>query len=256
MPPDMVQWLANNVDWPSWTTGGKYLAAGIAMGLGAIGAGVGEGYNAGKAVEATARQPAAAGELVRAMLVGQAIAETSGIFALVVAFMLMFMPHQPSMEIVGALLGAGLAMGLGSLGAGIGAGFAGGQAAASIGRNPHSRSSVTMTMLLGQALTTSPAVFSLVVSVSLIFAQQLNKYLGADPAIAVSALAAGLCVGIGAIGPGLGTGMVAGGACDAVGKSPPTGAKITRVMLIGGAVSQSTGIYSFVIAFILIFLVQ
>ncbi len=253
---DLVQWLATSVDWSSLTVASKYFAGGLAMGLGAIGAGVGEGYNAGKAVEATARQPAATGDLVRAMLVGQAIAETSGIFALVVAFMLLFLPHQPSMEIVGALLGAGTAMGLGSLGSGIGAGMAGGQAAASIGRNPESRGSVTMTMLLGQGLTSSPAVFSLVIAVILVFGQQLNKYLGSDLAITVSALSAGLCVGIGAIGPGLGTGMVAGGACNAVGRNPSTATTMTRVMLAGGAVSQSTGIYSFVIAFILIFLVK
>jgi len=253
---DWLEGVAEGVDWTSLTMASKYIAGGLAMGLGAIGAGVGEGYNAGQTVQSTARQPAATGELVRTMLVGQAIAETSGIFALVVAFMLVFLPHQPSMEIAGALIGAGLAMGLGSLGSGIGAGLAGGRAAESIGRNPESRGNVTLTMLLGQALTTSPAVFSLMVAVILVLGQQFNKYLGADLQIAVAALAAGLCMGAGATGPGLGTGIAAGGACDAAGRTPTAGSSITRVMLMGGAVSQSTGIYSFVIAFILIFFVK
>jgi len=255
MALDLTELLAN-VDWSPWTTGGQYLAAGIAMGFGAIGAGVGEGFNAGEAVNAAARQPAVSGELVRTMLVGQAIAETSGIFALVIAFILMFGSPEASMEVIGASLGAGLAIGLGAIGSGIGAGIAGGQAAAGIGRNPESRGSVTLIMLLGQALTTSPAVFSLVIAFFLLFAQQANKYLGADVPIAVSALSAGLCVGAGAIGPGFGTGMAAGGACDGVARNPLANAAITRTMLVGGAVSQSTSIYAFVIALILIIFVR
>jgi ATP synthase F0 subunit c len=244
------------VEWEYWAEAAKYVGAGLAMGFGAIGAGVGEGYNAGYAVDSIARQPAARGELTRTMLVGQAIAETSGIFALVIAFVLMFSSPLPSMEVIGAFLGAGLAMGLGAVGSGVGAGVAGAQAAASIGRNPASRGSVTLTMLLGQALATSPSVFALVAAVILAFAQQANKYLGGSIPVTVSALAAGLCVGAGAIGPGFGTGIAAGGACDGVGRNPEASTAITRTMLIGGAVSQSTSIYSFVIALILIIFVR
>ncbi|MGQ9485113.1 MAG: ATP synthase F0 subunit C [Desulfosoma sp.] len=66
------------------------LGAGIAMGLGAIGPGVGEGYAAGKACEAVGRRPEEAGLLTRTMLVGQAVAESTGIYSLVVALLLMF----------------------------------------------------------------------------------------------------------------------------------------------------------------------
>lgn len=66
------------------------LGAGIAMGLGAIGPGVGEGYAAGKACEAIGRNPAEAGLLTRTMLVGQAVSESTGIYSLVVALLLMF----------------------------------------------------------------------------------------------------------------------------------------------------------------------
>ncbi|MGA7874384.1 MAG: ATP synthase F0 subunit C [Desulfoferrobacter sp.] len=66
------------------------LGAGIAMGLGAIGPGVGEGYAAGKACEAIGRKPEEAGLLTRTMLVGQAVSESTGIYSLVVALLLMF----------------------------------------------------------------------------------------------------------------------------------------------------------------------
>ena len=70
--------------------GAALLGAGIAMGLGAIGPGVGEGFAAGKACEAIGRRPEEAGLLTRTMLVGQAVSESTGIYSLVVALLLMY----------------------------------------------------------------------------------------------------------------------------------------------------------------------
>lgn len=69
---------------------------------------------------------------------------------------------------------------------------------------------------------------------------------------AAALLAAGLAMGIGAIGPALGEGFAAGKACEGVAKRPEEAALLTRTMLIGQAVSESTGIYSLVIALLLI----
>ena len=65
------------------------LGAGLAM-IAMIGVGIGIGFNAGKTVESTARQPEAQGTLLKLMLIGGALTETAGIFALVVAIMLLF----------------------------------------------------------------------------------------------------------------------------------------------------------------------
>ena len=66
------------------------LGAGIAMGLGAIGPGIGEGYAAGKACEGIAKRPEHANLLTRTMLIGQAVAESTGIYSLVIALILIF----------------------------------------------------------------------------------------------------------------------------------------------------------------------
>ncbi len=66
------------------------LGAGLAMGFGAIGPGVGEGYAAGKACEGVAREPENAGVITRTMLVGQAVSESTGIYSLVIALLLLF----------------------------------------------------------------------------------------------------------------------------------------------------------------------
>lgn len=253
---EIATWLGQQgLNWEMASEAAKYMAGGLAMGLGAIGAGVGEGYNAGEALDSMTRQPGAQSNLLRSMLVGQAIAETAGIFALVIAFILLFTETVPGPEMSAALLGSGLAMGLGSIGAGVGCGIAGGKTATSIGRNPESGGKALLSMLLGQGLSTTPAVFALVIAVLLAFCQQLGMYTGYDPIPATAALAAGLCIGAGAIGPGLGIGFAAAGACDGVGRKPEQSQTLNRVMLIGGAVASSTATYAFVIACVLMFFV-
>lgn len=65
------------------------IGAGVAM-IAGIGPGVGQGYAAGKGAEAVARQPEAQGEIVRTMLLGMAVAETTGLYALLIALILLF----------------------------------------------------------------------------------------------------------------------------------------------------------------------
>lgn len=66
------------------------IGAAICMGVAALGPALGQGFVAGKAMEAMGRQPEAAGQIRTAMLLGQAVAETTGIYALLVAILLIF----------------------------------------------------------------------------------------------------------------------------------------------------------------------
>ena len=68
-------------------------------------------------------------------------------------------------------------------------------------------------------------------------------------------LAAGLSMGLGAVGPGIGEGFVGGKACESIGKRPDEANLITNTMIIGQAISETTGIYALVVALILIFVV-
>ena len=66
------------------------LAAGLCMGIGAIGPALGEGNAVSHALEGMARQPEAASDLRTNMILGCAITETTGIYSLVVALLLIF----------------------------------------------------------------------------------------------------------------------------------------------------------------------
>lgn len=65
------------------------IGAGLAM-IAGIGPGIGQGYAAGKGAEAVGRQPEAQGDIIRTMLLGCAVAESTGIYGLVVALILLF----------------------------------------------------------------------------------------------------------------------------------------------------------------------
>jgi len=67
------------------------------------------------------------------------------------------------------------------------------------------------------------------------------------------ALGAGICMGIGAVGPGIGEGHAVANACEAIGRQPEAKGAVTSTMIMGCAISETTGIYALVIAILLIF---
>ena len=71
---------------------------------------------------------------------------------------------------------------------------------------------------------------------------------------AAKLLAAGLCMGLGAIGPGIGEGYAVGKACEAIGRQPESKSAVTSTMIMGCAIAETTGIYGFVTGLLLIFL--
>lgn len=72
----------------AFVLGCSAIGAGIAM-ISGMGPGIGQGFAAGKGAEAVGRQPEARGAIMSTMILGQAVAETTGIYGLVVALILL-----------------------------------------------------------------------------------------------------------------------------------------------------------------------
>ena len=72
-------------------------------------------------------------------------------------------------------------------------------------------------------------------------------------AIAGKALGAGLCMGIGAIGPAFGEGNAVGHALDGMARQPETASNLRTNMILGCAITETTGIYALLIAFLVLF---
>ena len=75
-----------------------------------------------------------------------------------------------------------------------------------------------------------------------------------DPAT-MKLLAAGLAIGLGAIGPGIGVGLLVLGALQAIGRNPDASSQIQINMFIGIAFAEAIAIYALVVALILLFVV-
>ena len=73
-------------------------------------------------------------------------------------------------------------------------------------------------------------------------------------AIAGKAIGAGLCMGIGAIGPGMGEGTAVAHALDGMARQPEASSDLRSTMIMGCAIAETTGIYSLIIAFLILFL--
>ncbi len=69
-------------------------------------------------------------------------------------------------------------------------------------------------------------------------------------------LAAGLAIGLGAIGPGVGIGLLVSGALQSIGRNPEAQGSIQINMFIGIAFAESVAIYALVVALILLFVVH
>jgi len=238
-------------DVQTWIKVAAFSGGGLAMGFGAIGAAIGEGYTAAEANSAISRNPEMAGDIFKAMLVGQAIAESASIFALVVAMILLFTNFAAeSFVTVSVLLASGLSMGLGAIGSGVGSGFPAGAACQGMARQPAASGRLTTNMLIGSAVCQTPAIFALVTSFILLFTNFSGRPVSPTWA---AVLGAGLAAGLGAIGSGLGGGLVAQASCEGVARQPLTATPVTNVMLLGQAVTQTTAIYGLLVAFVLMF---
>jgi len=108
------------------------------------------------------------------MLLGQAVAETTGIYALVVALILLFVHPYVTSDWSTAFvygcsaIGGGIGL-IAGLGPGIGQGVAAGHGAAAVGRQPDAQGKIMSTMLLGQAVAETTGIYALVVALILMF---------------------------------------------------------------------------------------
>ena len=71
---------------------------------------------------------------------------------------------------------------------------------------------------------------------------------------AARAIGAGLCMGICAIGPAIGEGNAVGKALEAMARQPEMAGNLRTNMILGCAITETTGIYSLVVSLLLMFM--
>lgn len=168
----MFGWM-QNVDPKALILAFSAIGAGFAM-IGGIGPGIGQGYAAGKAAEAMGKNPEEGGKPAMViMLLGAAVAETSGIFSLVIAIIMLFAnplvtKSGTALVLACSAIGAGIAM-IAGIGPGVGQGYAAGKGAEAVGKRPKLQSAILRTMLLGQAVAQTTGIYALIIALLLLF---------------------------------------------------------------------------------------
>lgn len=226
------------------------LSAGIAIVLGGIGSGLGQGIAGFGALQAISRQKAGTDHVIRTMVLGLALIETGVILSLVISLMVLFGGIETITPAIGlAELGMGFAIGLSALAVSIASAFAVKAACQAIARQPFFVQKIVTLMLLAQSIIGAPAVFAFIIA--LLIKMKLGPNL--EIAEGIKFLAAGLTIGIGSIGPSAGQGIFSYSSCNAAGLNRETFGKLLTFSLLSQAVIQTPMIFCLVIAMTTIF---
>ncbi len=96
------------------------------------------------------------------------------------------------------------------------------------------------------------SAFALFLPVSA-FAEEATQVTTAAASLDLKSLATALVMGLGAIGPGIGIGMIGGKALEAIGRNPEASGKIQTPMILCIAFAEAVAIYALVVALIVKF---
>lgn len=149
------------------------------------------------------------------------------------------------------LIASGLCIGLGSVGPAIGLALFAQKACQGLGVNRHAYGKLFSFTLLSQAIIETPIIFSLIISLALLFMvpaiPEENLLSG------ITLFAAGLCTGLGTIGPGISSGRTAQAACEQIAINPELYGSLSRVSLFAQGLIDTSAIYAVLTSFLLLF---
>ncbi len=203
------------------------------------------------ACHSIARQPFFSQEITRFMMISLSLLQTPIIFGFLVSLFI----HNQTAEIETLrdslrLIASGLCIGLGSAGPAIGLAYFAKHACEGIGINRHAYPKLFSFMLISQAIIETPIIFSLIIAISLLFLVPSLKQENIVDGIAL--LAAGLCTGLGTIGPGISSGRTAMAAATQIARNPDIHGPLSRVSMFAQGLIETAAIYAVLISFLLL----
>ncbi len=201
---------------------------------------------------AVARQPFFSQQIIRFLMISLSLLQTPIIFGLIVALFI-----QGQIADVNTwrdslrLLSAGLCIGIGSIGPAIGISLFSQSACRGMGYNRKAYNQLFSFTLISQAIIETPIIFSLIISVALLFIVQSLP--GENLLDGICLLAAGLCTGVGTIGSGISSGMTAMAASNQIARNPQHSSLFSRISMFAQGLIEAAAIYAVLISFLLIF---
>jgi F0F1-type ATP synthase membrane subunit c/vacuolar-type H+-ATPase subunit K len=183
------------------------------------------------------------------MIINQSILQTPIIFGFIIAmFIKGQMPCISTYQESVRLLATGLCIGVGSIGPSIGLGIFSRAACKNSSVNRYAYDKLFSFVIVSQALIETPLVFALTISVLLAFSAYAFT-----TALSVAYMGAAICMAIGTFGPGISSGFTAAAACKQIAFNPDNAGDISRTSILAQGLIDTSAIYAFIIACILIF---
>lgn len=226
------------------------LAIALSLGLSGLVAGIASSFPAKAACMSTAQQPFFAGKILKFMLFSISFIQTPVIFSFIFALLiryqsLSFITYIDAIR----LLSAGLAIGIGGIGPAIGLAIFSKTSCHAIGYNKKVYSKLLSFSLITQAIIETPIVFAMVTGLILISSSGHTS-----PIKVVAFLVSALTVGIGNLGPGIGSGLAASSTCLKLAENPEAGTPLTRISMLSQGFVDSSVIYCWLISLLIILL--
>ncbi len=228
-----------------------YMAVGLAVLLGAIGAGIGQGFAAFGSLSALEVQSEGRDQIFRSMIVGLAFIESGIILALVITLMLLFgNTININYGIAFAELGVGLMMGISACAISISSSFAVKSSVNSISRQPIFANKILTFMLVSQSLIEASVIFSFVIGLIIVG----NFSLISDFFVGLKYFSTSIVMALGSIGTSIGQGVFSNASCSTVGMNRDAYPKLFPFSIINGAVIETSLIFSLLTALLIIYI--
>lgn len=224
-----------------------YFSIAISTACAALGVSLGQGYASRAAFSAINRQPAVQPEISRTALLALALIETGAILGLLISFMLFFkIPSNPYSAL--AELGMAFAIALPGLVTGFASSMPAYEAFGAIARQPFLAKKISNFMLLTQSLIQTPLIFGFIIA--LIIQTKLPSVTHLSQALAL--IGCGAAIGLGCIGPALGSGYFTKMACKSAGLNKAAYPKLFTFTFISQAIIETPVIFASIISFFLL----
>jgi len=197
---------------------------------------------------ALAQQPFFRGSITRFMITAQSFIQAPVIFGFIFALIIKSRAATATTLAESIqLIAVGTAIGLGTIGPTIGLGIFSSATIKSLGLNRNAYNVLLKFLVISQALIETPVTFALVIS-AMILAKKATSILSA-----VAMLSAAIAIGLGTIGPGIGSGYTGAATAEVIGKNPDNYRTLLKVSVFSQGFIDAAAIYAFIIGiFILI----
>jgi F0F1-type ATP synthase membrane subunit c/vacuolar-type H+-ATPase subunit K len=222
----------------------------LAIGIPSISVGIGEGIVGYAALKAINIQPKAHHDIINCAVIGTALIETVAIFGLCLSLLLLFLATDYQ-TIYGryAELGIAAAIAISGFFIGIASALPARQTCMAIARQPFFATKLRNFMLLMQTIIQTPMIFCFIIA--MLIKLKTGSLTTLNESLAC--IAAGLCIGIGSIGPAVGLAMYAANACTSIGINRKAYTSIFAFTIISQAIIETPIIFALVTALLIMY---